>query len=86
MGVPYSVRFAADASQPVVWSLGGHLSPALDKTTKAIAPGYGLAIDSKTGVLSGTPTTAGTFTFQVQSARDWGRLADSRTYVLAVDP
>src|SRR5205807_84729 len=54
VGTPYSVQFfAVGGVQPYTWALVAGQFP----------PGLSLA---KNGLLSGTPTTAGTFTFTVQ--------------------
>ena len=56
VGTPYNLNFALDVVggiAPFAWSIAGGALPA------------GIALNSTTGALSGTPTTAGTFTFTV---------------------
>lgn len=55
VGTPYSFAFAATGTAPITWSVTGGTQPA------------GLTLNSSSGVLSGTPTTAGTYTFAVQA-------------------
>ncbi len=52
--------------------------------TKDVVAPLGVALDPKTGVLSGTPTKTGSFTLQVQAAAGLGKIADSRTCILIV--
>jgi hypothetical protein len=57
VGIPFSEAFsAADGVAPYAWSISGSL-PA------------GLTLNGATGTITGTPTVAGSFTFQI-SARD----------------
>lgn len=86
VGQPFAIRFAKKEEGAAVWSLGGHLTPMLDKKSKQASPANGLALDPERGVLAGTPQRPGTFTFQVQCACAWGQLADTRTHVLVVEP
>jgi uncharacterized repeat protein (TIGR03803 family) len=51
-------------------------------TAANLPPGLGV---SSTGVLSGAPASAGTYTFTV-TATDMGGASDSHTYTLTVDP
>lgn len=53
VGAAYSHQFQATGSQPITWSLGSGAFPT------------GVTINSSTGLLSGPPTTAGSFTFTV---------------------
>ena len=57
VGVAYSYQFTAAGTSPITYSVpsGGTLPP-------------GLSLDSSTGVLSGKPTTIGSYTFTVQGA------------------
>ena len=67
--LPYSFAFNGYGEFPYVWEvLGGGLPP-------------GLYLDTD-GVLSGTPTTAGTYSFSVQASNAHG--ADTRLYTLTV--
>ncbi|MGQ9917878.1 MAG: putative Ig domain-containing protein [Bryobacteraceae bacterium] len=70
VGVAYSAQLAAAGGvTPYVWSvLAGTFPP-------------GLALDPGTGALSGTPTTAGSFTFTVQ-VTDSAQATATRTYTV----
>jgi hypothetical protein len=71
-GVPYSATLAATGgSAPYTWSLlSGALPPGLSLTTSS-------------GLISGTPTTAGSYTFTVQACDTVGNQA-SQSYAMAV--
>jgi hypothetical protein len=75
VGVPYSQKLpvtATGGTPPYTWSLpGGAVS--------------GLTFDPSTVTLSGTPTTAGTFSFTVQAA-DFAGLTASRSLSLTITP
>jgi len=54
VGVPYTATFAAaDGLTPYAWTVSGNVPP-------------GVTLNSATGVLSGTPSAAGQFTFEVR--------------------
>jgi hypothetical protein len=62
-GAPYSLQMTATVAEPKTWSINsGQLPP-------------GLSIDANTGLISGTPTAAGSFTFEVLARM----VGDSRT-------
>lgn len=72
VGSPYSQAFSATGgSPPYTWSLGSGNSG-------------GLTIDPASGVLSGTPQTAGTFTFQVKVTDSVGAVA-SQSFSVTVN-
>lgn len=66
----YSFSFAATGTLPINWSV----------TTGNLPPGLTL---SSSGVLSGTPTSAGTYTFSVQATNSVG-VAGPQTYSLTI--
>ena len=73
VGVPYSQQFVASGGvPPVTWSI--------------ISGSAGnLTLDANSGILSGTPQTAGNFTFTVQAADSAGQLA-TQAYPLTINP
>ena len=60
VGTPYSYTFTASGSP----------APTYTVSSGALPPG--LSLQNQTGVLSGTPTTVGTYNFQVQAANTSG--------------
>jgi GH18 family chitinase len=71
-GVVYSQTLTASGTTPITWSLtGGALPP-------------GLSLVSSTGVISGTPSSTGIFSFGVQAQNTAG--ANSATFNLSVNP
>ena len=74
VGVPYSRQLTVtDGTAPYTWSVSsGSLPP-------------GLTLNSSSGLLSGTPTTAGTYSFTVQVV-DASGLAATRAVTLTIAP
>ena len=61
VGVPYSVQLVgAGGLAPYTWAVTGGALPA------------GLVLDAVTGIISGTPTAGGPFSFTVQATDDLG--------------
>ena len=69
VGTDYSQTLAADGSAPIAWSVSGGSLPE------------GLSLNESTGEISGTPTAAGTYTFDVEAQNDYG----SETRELAIE-
>jgi hypothetical protein len=75
IGQPYSVQFTPGAGQaPFTWVLAPNSNP--------LPPGLDLSTD---GLLSGTPTTAGTFSFVLRVTDATGRSVD-RLYPISITP
>ena len=72
VGVPYAQTFSATGgTKPYSWSLSGNAG--------------GLTLDVNSGVLSGTPQNAGTFTFTVQVV-DAASIPASQNFSVIVNP
>jgi len=71
---PYSETLMASGDTPITWSIvSGSLPP-------------GLSLNSTTGVISGTPTTDGTFNFTVTATNATGSDSKALTIVIAAAP
>jgi hypothetical protein len=74
-GVPYSLQMTATVSDAKTWSISAGALPP------------GLAINSSTGLISGTPTTAGTYGFTVYAKMNADSRSDTKALGIVVrDP
>ena len=75
VGVPYSAPvLVSGGTPPYFWSelLPGSLPP-------------GLMVDDATGLITGTPSSSGSFSFDIE-VHDSGVEMDSRTFTIVIDP
>ena len=70
VGVAYNQALTATGDTPIAWNLASGALPA------------GLSLDPAAGVISGTPTTPGTFNFTVQAANAVG--SDTRAFSIRI--
>ena len=71
-GTSYSQTLTATSTTPITWSI------AEDSSLPA-----GLSLGADTGVISGIPTAAGTYSFTVTATNDYG--SDSKEFTLTID-
>jgi hypothetical protein len=71
VGTPYSLAMTATLSDPKTWSI----------STGALPPG--LTLNATSGLISGTPTTVGSYTFTVRAVVDATR-TDTKTLTIEV--
>ena len=73
IGIPYSQQFTADGDAPITWTL----------LSGTLPPGLTLSSD---GLLSGTPTQAGTFTFVIEARNNGGYATREFTFEVSPQP
>ena len=71
VGTVYSQTLTATGDPTITWNVTSDTLPA------------GLTLDTKTGTISGTPTTANTYNFTVTATNDSGN--DSKEFTLTID-
>ena len=71
VGTAYSQTLVATGDPTITWNVTSDTLPA------------GLTLDTKTGTISGTPTTANTYNFTVTATNDSGN--DSKEFTLTID-
>lgn len=85
VGEPLKIAFTTDSRKPLLRNLAVHYRPENSIRFKGKLKEFsGLSFDTKTGVLSGTPTRAFVYTIQAQAALDTDSPAGVRTYVLNI--
>ena len=74
VGTAYSQTLAADGSAPIAWSVSGGSLPE------------GLSLNESTGEISGTPTAAGTYTFEIGAQNGYGSATGELTIEIKAAP
>jgi hypothetical protein len=74
VGVAYTQALAASGSSPMTWSVTSGALPA------------GLSLNGSTGVIAGTPSAAGVFSFTVQAANNAGTNAKPLSLTTVASP
>jgi YVTN family beta-propeller protein len=72
VGTAYAFTFTATGTTPITWAIGSGTLPP------------GLVLNSSTGALTGTPTTAGTFAFSVTATNTASPVSLSTAITIAV--
>jgi large repetitive protein len=75
VGTSYSLQMIASVAEAKTWTINSGALPA------------GLTLDGSSGLISGTPTAAGTFTFEVLAKMNSDTRSDTKTLAITVrDP
>ena len=74
VGVAFDRTIAATGTAPITWSVSAGALPA------------GVTLNTATGALSGSPTTAGSYTFTIQAVNSFGSDTQAFTVAIAAAP
>ena len=72
VGTAYSLQMTASVAEAKTWTINSGALPA------------GLTLDGSSGLISGTPTAAGTFTFEVLARMNSDTRSDTKTLAITV--